>query len=280
MIVVDYKDPQASQMFADSLRDTGFAVLKNFPIDLALIEACYTAWHAFFAQDLVAKEAYAFSSKTHDGYVSPALSETAKGNTVKDLKEFYHYYLHGRCPESQRAISGEIFHEMLTCATVLLSWVEKHCPESVQQGFSMPLSEMITESTRTLLRLIHYPPLQGDETLGAIRAAAHADINLLTLLPAASEPGLQLLTKSGEWIDVPFSSEYLIINIGDMLQECSGGYYQSTQHRVINPEGMDREKARMSMPLFLHPRDDVRLSERYLAEEYRQQRFRELGLAD
>jgi len=150
----------------------------------------------------------------------------------------------------------------------------------VQQGFSMPLSEMIAESTRTLLRLIHYPPLHGEEEIGAIRAAAHADINLLTLLPAASEPGLQLLTKSGAWVDVPFSSDYLIINIGDMLQECSGGYYQSTQHRVINPEGMDRGKARMSMPLFLHPGDDVRLSERYLAEEYRQQRFRELGLAD
>ena len=280
MIVVDYKSPQASKMFAESLRETGFAVLSNFPVDHALIQECYSIWHAFFAQTLAEKEAYAFSSQTHEGYVSPSLSETAKGNTVKDLKEFYHYYINGRCPEPIRAKTDKLFQEMLACATVLLSWIEQHCPHEIQRGFSMPLSEMIADSTRTLLRLIHYPPLHGNEEVGAIRAAAHADINLLTLLPAASEPGLQLLTKTGEWIDVPFSSEYLIINIGDMLQECSGGFYQSTQHRVINPEGMDRKKARMSMPLFLHPRDEVRLSERYLAEEYRQQRFRELGLAD
>ena len=207
------------------MRETGFAVLKNFPIDLALIETCYTEWHTFFAQDLVAKDAYAFSSKTQNGYVSPALSETAKGNSVKDLKEFYHYYMNGQCPEHLRPLTNQLFHAMLACATTLLSWVEKHCPEDVQQGFSMPLSEMIADSTRTLLRLIHYPPLHGGEVSGAIRAAAHADINLLTLLPAASEPGLQLLTKKrNAWIDVPFSSEYLIVNIGDMLQECSNGY--------------------------------------------------------
>ena len=143
----------------------------------------------------------------------------------------------------------------------------------------MPLSDMITQSPRNLLRILHYPPITGDEEVGAIRAAAHADINLLTVLPSASEPGLQLLSSDGTWVDVPYDPEYIIVNIGDMLQECTGGYYRSTMHRVINPAGADMSKSRMSIPMFLHPRDDVRLSARYLAEEYRMQRYRELGLA-
>ncbi|MCV5373598.1 hypothetical protein OFD18_36005, partial [Escherichia coli] len=80
------------------------------------------------------------------------------------------------------------------------------------------LSEMINNSDKTLLRVLHYPPMTGEEEPGAIRAAAHEDINLLTVLPAANEPGLQVMSKDGEWIDVPCDFGNLIINIGDMLQ--------------------------------------------------------------
>ena len=131
-----------------------------------------------------------------------------------------------------------------------------------------------------LLRLIHYPPIDGSEEDGAVRAAPHGDINLLTILPSSTEPGLQLLSSNNEWIDGPFRKDYIIVNVGDMLQECSNHYYKSTIHRVINPEGIDASKPRLSLPLFLHPRNEVQLSERYLAEEYRQERYRELGLAD
>lgn len=137
---------------------------------------------------------------------------------------------------------------------------------------------MIEGSEKTLLRILHYPPLEGDEELGAIRAGAHEDINLLTVLPAANEPGLQVKTKEGDWLDVPCDFGNLIINIGDMLQEASGGYYPSTTHRVINPEGADKTKSRISLPLFLHPKPEVVLSERHTANSYLMERLRELGV--
>ena len=137
---------------------------------------------------------------------------------------------------------------------------------------------MIESTPNTLLRILHYPPLTGDEELGAIRAAAHEDINLLTILPAANEPGLQVKLQNGDWLDVPADFGNLIINIGDMLQEASGGYFPSTIHRVINPSGKATTKSRISLPLFLHPRPDVVLSERYTADSYLQERLRELGV--
>jgi len=120
--------------------------------------------------------------------------------------------------------------------------------------------------------------MSGDEEPGAIRAAAHEDINLLTILPAANEPGLQVKTKDGNWLDVPCDFGNLIINIGDMLQEASGGYFPSTTHRVVSPEGADTSKARVSLPLFLHPKPEVVLSSRYTADSYLMERLRELGV--
>lgn len=279
MQVIDYNSSSYTKDFAHSLRDTGFAVLKNFPISQEDIAAVYSVWANFFNLPLADKMAYEFSLETQDGYVATSLSETAKGNDVKDLKEFYHYYFNKRCPKLQHEVTDKIFIQMLTFATELLSAIEQHCPEEVQSTFTMPLSDMVINSEYNLLRLINYPALDGSEDLGAVRAAAHADINLITLLPAASERGLQLLTKENKWVDVPYNKDYLVVNIGDMLQECTGGFYKSTMHRVINPDGMDSSRARMSMPLFVHPRSDVRLSKRYLAGEYLQQRLRELGLA-
>ena len=138
---------------------------------------------------------------------------------------------------------------------------------------------MINTSGQTLLRVLHYPPLDGSEEPDAIRAAAHEDINLLTILPAANEPGLQVKGSDGEWIDVPCDFGNLIVNIGDMLQEASGGYFPSTTHRVINPEGSDQTRSRISLPLFLHPRPDVVLSDRHSADSYLKERLRELGVA-
>jgi isopenicillin N synthase-like dioxygenase len=135
---------------------------------------------------------------------------------------------------------------------------------------------MIEGSPDTLLRVLRYPPLTGEEEPGAVRAAAHEDINLLTVLPASNERGLQLLTKTGEWADVPSDFGSLVINVGDMLQEASGGYYKSTTHRVVNPSGEGARRSRVSLPLFLQPRPDVVLSERYTAGSYLDERLREI----
>lgn len=130
----------------------------------------------------------------------------------------------------------EYYERANAFAQELLGWVEEYAPKDVQEKFSIALSEMINNSDKTLLRVLHYPPMTGEEEPGAIRAAAHEDINLLTVLPAANEPGLQVMSKDGEWIDVPCDFGNLIINIGDMLQEASGGYFPSTTHRVINQQ--------------------------------------------
>ena len=98
------------------------------------------------------------------------------------------------------------------------------------------------------------------------------------ILPAANEPGLQVKAMDGSWLDVPCDFGNLIVNIGDMLQEASGGYFPSTTHRVINPKGADQTKSRISLPLFLHPNPEVVLSERYTAKSYLQERLKELGV--
>jgi isopenicillin N synthase-like dioxygenase len=112
-----------------------------------------------------------------------------------------------------------------------------------------------------------------------MRAAPHEDINLLTLLPAADGPGLELRLRSGEWIRVPQLPEQLIVNVGDMLQEATAGYLPSATHRVVAPSANERNQSRMSMPLFLHPRPEVALSQRYTAANYLSERLYEMGVA-
>lgn len=274
--VLDYTAPDTPQRFVASLRDTGFAVLTHHPIAQALVEQIYAEWSAFF--DSPARHGYAFEAATQDGYVSPALSETAKGRTQKDLKEFFHLYPQGRYPAEVSDAARRYRAQAEALAAELLAWVDAALPDDVRARLSMPLPQMIEASQQNLLRVLRYPPLTGDEPEGAVRAAAHEDINLLTVLPAASEPGLQVLGLDGAWREVPCDFGMLVINTGDMLQEATGGWLPSTTHRVVNPSGPARLKPRVSLPLFLHPRPEVRLSDRHTAGSYLAERLRELGL--
>jgi isopenicillin N synthase-like dioxygenase len=122
----------------------------------------------------------------------------------------------------------------------------------VRARYSLPLPSMIEGCDDTLLRVLHYPPLSGQEAPGAVRAAAHGDINLLTVLPAATEPGLQVQGQDGAWHDVPCDFGLLIVNIGDMLSRATNDYLPSTTHRVVNPPPERRGVARYSTPFFLH----------------------------
>ena len=137
---------------------------------------------------------------------------------------------------------------------------------------------MIVDSKTNLLRIIHYPPLNGNEQDGSIRGAAHEDINLITLLVAGTQPGLQVKDTYGKWHDVSCDPGCLAINTGDMLQEASKGYFPSTTHQVINPGNNIENESRFSMPLFLHPRDEVVLSDSYTARSYLDERLQEIGL--
>jgi isopenicillin N synthase-like dioxygenase len=272
--IVDYRSPTAAKDFCTSLHETGFGVLSNHPLDQKLVEGIYTEWLAFFGTD--AKNSYPYNFDKLDGYFSPKVSETAKGHTKRDLKEFFHIYPWGRYPAEVSDAARRYYAAGSQLAATLLQWVEDNSPPEVKARYSMPLTKMIAGCQETLLRVLHYPPLVGDEEPGAVRAAAHGDINLLTILPAATEPGLQVLGKDNAWYDVPCDFGLLIVNIGDMLEEASGHYYPSTVHRVLNPVGAGAKKSRISMPLFLHPRREIVLSERYTVGSYFEERMREL----
>lgn len=272
--VVDFQSPTAAADFCQSLHDTGFGVLRNHPLEQTLVGGIYAEWLEFFKSD--AKYAYAQDPVKLDGYFSPSVSETAKNHTQRDLKEFFHIYPWGRYPTEVSSAAQRYYQAGSALAATLLGWVEAHSPAEVKARYSMPLPDMLNGSDHTLLRVLHYPPLTGSEAPGAVRAAAHGDINLLTLLPAATEPGLQVLGKDQAWHDVPCDFGLLIVNIGDMLQEASGHYYPSTVHRVLNPVGAGAQKSRVSLPLFLHPRREVVLSERYTVGSYFEERMREL----
>lgn len=276
--VIDFQSPDAPRDFCRSLHETGFGVLTRHPLPEELVQGIYAEWLDFFHSD--AKHRYVRDLDKMDGYFSPQVSETAKNHSLRDIKEFYHLFPWGRYPAEVSDAARRYYTQASALAATLLSWVEAYSPDDVRGRYSMPLPDMIQGSDHTLLRVLHYPPLSGEEAPGALRAAPHGDINLLTLLPAATEPGLQVLGKDGQWHDVPCDFNYLIVNIGDMLEEASGHYYPSTVHRVLNPTGEARLRSRISLPLFLHPRREIVLSDRHTVGSYFDERIRELRRND
>ena len=274
LAALDFQSEGTDIRFVESLRNTGFGVLENHPLDLDLIASIYEHWSDFFKSSR--PSSYVLKRDTQDGFFSRDDAESAKGFDEKDIKEYFHFYTWGQCPEDLREELMTYYRDAHDFAATLLSWIEQQSLPALAEGYSEPLSDMIVGSDMTLLRILHYPPLTGNES--AVRAAPHEDINLLTILPVASAPGLQVLGTDGNWNDVPCDINQVVVNTGDMLQEASQGYFPSTTHRVINPLGEDMQESRMSLPIFLHPRPEVVLSERYTAESYLNERLRELGV--
>lgn len=152
------------------------------------------------------------------------------------------------------------------------------------------LSNMAIDGN-TIMRMIHYPAISDDANPTSVRSAEHEDINLITLLVGASADGLQVMDNDGSWISVAANHDHIIVDSGDMLQNITNGLFKSTTHRVINPD--DSRDARYSMPMFVHPRDEVDLTpdpsfvaltggvplyESITAGEYLLQRLKEIGL--
>lgn len=271
---VDYTASDASERLARSLRETGFAVLANHPIRAGRIDEAYALWGGFFASD--SKLNYLRDYEKQDGYF-PFKSEHAKDAQKKDLKEFYHVYPWGRVPEDLEAFTRQLYADLTAIGIELLSWLDQLMPDEISASLSMPLQEMMQASQQSLLRILHYPPVSAEEDAAAIRAAAHEDINLITLLLAGSQPGLQARDKQGQWHDVPCDPGMITINNGDMLSLATNGYFPSTTHRVINPDDK-LNLSRYSMPMFLHPHPDVKLRQDFTAEAFLQERLKEIGL--
>jgi isopenicillin N synthase-like dioxygenase len=278
---IDFRHPDAPRRFDRSLRDTGFAVLVRHPLSADLVRRVQDEWLGWFGTD--DKYRYLPGPGAQDGYHPQSRSETAVGAAVPDLKEFFHWYPSGRHPDGPSRAAAELHGAATELGTTLLGWLGDQTPAEVAARLSMPLPQMVEGSGRTLLRILHYPPLTGAEPAGAMRAAAHEDINLLTVLPAATRPGLQVLDTAGAWHDVPCDPGSVVINSGDMLARATGRRYPSTTHRVLLPTGDEARQPRVATPLFLHAADEVDLGGQtafeFLWERLRQIRGIDLGPA-
>jgi isopenicillin N synthase-like dioxygenase len=265
---VNYHDTDAPKQFMESLRETGFVILENVPFDWERLESVYKEWAEFFSSDL--KHNYP-KTKQHSGFF-PIGSEHAKDNQTADLKEFYHHFAQNKLPRGMSNNTSHLMSELITLGKGLLYWLDVELPEPIRSYLSMPLNEM-ANTERHLLRPIHCPPVVGETT--ALRSSAHEDIDLLSLLPAATAPGLEIKDLDGNWHRVDTGPNSIIVNIGDMAQAATRGYLKSTTHRVVNPTG-ESNTSRYSMPLFLHASPEVELSGELTAGEYLDQRIKEI----
>ena len=165
ILTVDYQSNSLGTQFTTSLKNTGFAVLKNHPISKDLISDIYDEWKFFFDSNY--KHNYLFDKIKQDGYF-PYLSEHAKGSSIKDLKEFYHIYSWGRYPSQISKKTNGLIKQFKDIAEKLLFEINQNSPEEIKKNFSIPLHNMIQNSGQNLLRIIHYPPLLGSEDSQAI----------------------------------------------------------------------------------------------------------------
>jgi isopenicillin N synthase-like dioxygenase len=270
--VVDYAGTDACARFGRSMRATGFAVLVNHPLSPERVAAIRREWLAFFGME--AKHRYTHAEGGADGYF-PVPDEAARtaGGVIRDRKEFFHVRPGAPYPSEVSDDALRHFESGMALAATLLGWLEDETPAERRRAPSMPLAQMIEGSAGSVLRVQHYLPLGDDEQSDGVRALAHEDINLITLLPAPSEPGLQVCDVNGRWHDIEFDARSLIVNGGEMLRLATGGNYPATPHRVLNPPEGAATGSRMSLPLFVHPAADVELAPGRTASAFLQERI-------
>ena len=247
-----------------SFAEFGFAVVSDHGIDRALIAEAERLSREFFALPEDAKRAYFIEGGGGARGYTPYRTEKAVGYVTTDLKEFWHV---GRTlPEGSplerfmpanvwpvelpefREVFEQLYTEFDEAGLKILSAIAIHL------GLEPDWFENTVDQGNSVLRLLHYPPVENAE--GAVRAAPHGDINTITLLLGAEEAGLELLSRRGEWIPVSPPPGALAVNIGDMLSRLTNDRLRSTIHRVVNPQGEASRRSRFSMPFFLHFRPD------------------------
>ena len=267
------EDPNRKQKFVNEIgtayENIGFVSLRSHFLDDALVSNLYKEVKAFFALDLAKKKQYEIEGLSGQrGYVSFG-KEHAKGKKEGDLKEFWHF---GQEP-SEDANLTEVYPENVQVdelpnfnATGMQAYrmLEKTGIYVLRAlalyiGVDEFYFDHWASNGNRILRPIHYPPITK-EPEGAVRAGAHGDINLITLLMGASSGGLQVLRKDGQWIDAIPEEDELVINVGDMLERHTNNKLRSTIHRVVNPPKEQWDSPRFSIPFFMHPRGDMDLS--------------------
>ncbi len=289
------------QALGKAYEDVGFVAVKNHGLSDQLRDALYESVKTFFSLPREIKEKYEVKELAGQrGYTSFG-REKAKDSVVADLKEFWHF---GQEVSDDDPIKQE-YPDNIYCDEV---------PEFNQKGMEayrklesagrdmlraialyLGLDEHYFDAKihhgNSILRPIHYGPITS-EPVNAVRAGAHEDINLITLLMGASADGLEILNKKGEWVAVTALPEQVVVNVGDMLQRLTNNRLKSTTHRVVNPPRELWGTSRYSIPFFLHPRSEMRLDalksciteENPLhyapisAGEYLEERLAEIGL--
>ena len=291
--------------FGRALEDSGFVAVKGHGIAKERIDAAYDAVRRFFACSDEDKRRSEFAhAKGQRGFTCFG-KEHAKGETAPDLKEFFQvgrpdvgadhpiHALYGPntwpddlVPDFGAAMTSLFLgldglgQELLAACAAYLGDDQAWYRDAVHEG-------------DTILRVIHYPPVAAGQNPGSIRAGAHEDINFITLLVGATEPGLELLQRDGTWLPIQAAHDEIIVDSGDMLQNVTNGRMKSTTHRVVRPAGARQDVARFSMPCFIHPRGEVDLTPRAVcvagsggvsrypairAGAYLAQRLKEIGI--
>lgn len=270
--VCNFRSNEFEQDFMKSVLETGFAVLTHHGIDHEFIKDAQRAWKMFFLSNQENKNSYINVQDGNMGYKGMK-QEKAVGAKVADLKEFYHWKPGQKLPTDTWAITQHMFYQLEDVAMKLLTVLDRNY-EIPNPGYR----DACFQSDNTILRMLYYPALKDVAVEpGAVRAAAHEDINFITLLVAASAPGLEIMDNKGNWHAVPHEENSIAVNIGDMLQLISGTYYKSTTHRVVNPDSSGSD--RLSMPLFVHPHGSTLLADNFTAQDFLNQRMNEIYLS-
>lgn len=301
-LALEASDPDGfARDFGASFERFGFAVIADHGIDQQLIDRAWAQTKAFFDQPLSYKKQFHVAGQGGARGYTPFGLEIAKDASEHDLKEFWHVgrdlpeghryratmpdNLWPGTPEGFRETFMTLFAEFDRVGARLLSAIARYL------GLAADWFVDPVENGNSVLRLLHYPPVSGGAP--GVRAGAHEDINLITLLLGAEEAGLQLLDRDGRWLSIAPPKGAMVVNVGDMLQRLTNHVLPSTTHRVVNPPAERRGVPRYSMPFFLHLRPDFEIRtlpgcidaerpDRYpqsiTADAYLFQRLREIGL--
>jgi len=295
------KKQQFIKEIGDAYENIGFVALKGHFLNDTLSKNLYTEIKNFFDLPIEVKKQYEIQGIAGQrGYVSFG-KESAKGKKEGDLKEFWHF---GQYVKDNPKLAKEYpanvvvdevvnFNEVGNQAYRMLEKTAKYVLRSLalHLGLKETYFDEYIKNGNSILRPIHYPPIQS-EPKNAERAAAHGDINLITLLMGAQGKGLQVQNNDGEWLDAIAEPDELMINVGDMLSRHSNNKLKSTIHRVVNPPRETWGSSRYSIPFFMHPISEMKLDvlescvdknhpkqfEDITAGEFLNERLIELGL--
>jgi isopenicillin N synthase-like dioxygenase len=298
-------DPNKKQKFINEIghayETIGFVALKGHFLEDTLVNNLYSEIKNFFELPVATKEKYEIPGiGGQRGYVSFG-KESAKGKKEGDLKEFWHFgqYVENDTERAKEYPENVLVNELTNFNEVgketykMLEKTAKYVLRSLALYLSLEENyfDPYIKNGNSILRPIHYPPI-ATEPKGAERAAAHGDINLITLLMGAQGKGLQVQNHNGDWIDAMAAPDELMINVGDMLARHSNNKLKSTIHRVTNPPKEMWGTSRYSIPFFMHPISEMKLDvlencidsknpkqfEDITAGEFLEQRLLELGL--